>query len=696
MAVRNSWSATEAGAFKGRMAQPRLLRYRSNLLGSDKRVTNYGGGNTSCKTVQRDPLYRTDVEVLWVKGSGGDLGSMDLDGFAVLRMEALQQLKNVYRGKDHEDEMAEMLPLCAFGDGKRAASIDTPLHAFVPYAHVDHMHPDSVIALAASRGGKRMVAEVYGDRIGWLPWRRPGFELGLWLERYCRKNPKAIGVVLGSHGLFTWADDAETCYKRTLWAINQAERWVRKKTGRRKPFGRVAKPLTPRARREVAADLLPVLRGLAGQGPAKTGHFDDGKEVLEFVSSARLEKLARHGTSCPDHFLRTKIRPMVVPLSVAKRAVAGDTAELGGMFERYREDYAQYYERCRRPNSPAMRDPNAVIYLVPKVGMITLGANKARARIAAEFYTNAINVMRGAEGVDRYKGLPAQEAFDIEYWLLEEAKLQRMPKPKALSGRVAFVTGAAGGIGGAISERLLAEGANVVLADRDGASLEEAHARMAGAHGADVVRSAEVDVTDEEAVEGALRTCAVEFGGVDVVVCCAGLSTSAPVEDTRLDEWQLNMDVMGTGYFLVAREGFRLLRRQGTGGSVIFIASKNGLAASPNASAYCSAKAAEIHLARCLALEGGDAGIRVNVVNPDAVLRDSKMWSSSWRTDRARTYGISTSELEGHYRNRSVLKRSVYPSDVAESVFFLASDASAKSTGNVINVDAGHQVSFSR
>ena len=696
MSLRNKWRDKGARVPNDRMAEPRLLQYRSNLLGSDKRITNYGGGNTSCKTRQRDSLYRKDAEVLWVKGSGGDLGSMGIDGFAVLRMDGLRQLKSIYRGPNHEDEMASMLPMCAFGDSKRAASIDTPLHAFVPYSHVDHMHPDAVIALAASVNGKSLVKEVYGDKIGWLPWRRPGFELGLWLEKFCDSNPDAIGVVLGSHGLFTWADDARTCYERTLWAINKAEAWIKRRIGSRRPFGRMAKALSPRQRRMVAADLLPVIRGLAGDGPAKTGHFEDGKAVLEFVSSSRLGELAQHGTSCPDHFLRTKIRPLTVPLSVAKKAIGGNTEQLSSLCEQYRKDYAGYYEKCRRADSPAIRDPNAVIYLVPKVGMLTLGANKSTARISAEFYANAINVMRGAEGIDTYKGLPKQEAFDIEYWQLEEAKLRRLPKPKELAAKIAFVTGAAGGIGSAICERLLAEGANVMLADLDASSLEKSHEKMSKTHGHDRVRSVVMDVRDEAAVESAIKETALEFGGLDILVCCAGLSTSAPVERTELAEWQRNMDVMGTGYFLVAREGFKLLRRQGLGGSVVFIASKNGLVASPNASAYCAAKAAEIHLARCLALEGGAAGIRVNVVNPDAVLQDSKIWNSAWKSERARTYNIKTSELESHYRERSVLKRNVVPADVADAVFYFASESSAKSTGNVLNVDAGHQAAFSR
>ncbi|MBF2735347.1 MAG: bifunctional rhamnulose-1-phosphate aldolase/short-chain dehydrogenase [Betaproteobacteria bacterium AqS2] len=695
MPIPDQWNAKAAAACRGPLRDAQLLRYRSNLLGADKRVTNYGGGNTSVKTRQLDPVFRRQVEVMWVKGSGGDLGSMDLDGFAVLRMDALQQLKNIYRGPRHEDEMAHMLPHCAFPGSKRAASIDTPLHAFVPYKHVDHVHPDAVIAIAAAADGEKLTRKVYGDRIGWLPWRRPGFELGLWLEDFVKRNPKAIGVVLGSHGLFTWADDPRECYKRTLWAINTAERWLRKRSGRL-PFGRVAKPLAPAARRALAAKLLPAVRGLAGAEPYKSGHFVDSPEVLEFVSARKMEELAKLGTSCPDHFLRTKIRPLVIPLAAAEAAAAGDGKALAKLAARYRKAYASYYGRCRDAASPPIRDANAVVYLIPRLGMFTLGRDKATARIAAEYYVNAINVMRGAEGVSRYTGLREREAFRIEYWELEEAKLRRMPAPAPLAGRIALVTGAAGGIGGAIADRLLAEGANVALADIDAKRLDEAAAGFAARHGADRVRAFALDVTKEKEVARVFDGLACEYGGLDILVNCAGLSLAAPIEETDLAVWDKCMDVLATGYFLMAREAFRLLRRQDLGGSVVFIASKNGMAASPNASAYCAAKAAEVHLARCLALEGGAGGIRVNVVNPDAVLRDSRIWSSSWRRDRADAYGVGTGDLEEHYRQRSLLKRSVLPADVAEAVYFLASDAAAKSTGNVLNVDAGHPVAFPR
>ena len=695
MPIPNQWSASAVARMRGRSKDAQILRYRSNLLGSDKRVTNYGGGNTSVKTRQKDPVFGRMVDVMWVKGSGGDLGSMDLDGFAILRMDALQQLKQVYRGPKHEDEMAHMLPHCAFPGSKRAASIDTPLHAFVPYKHVDHVHPDAVIGVAAAANGERITRRIYGDRIGWLPWRRPGFQLGLWLEKFVRDNPDAIGVVLGSHGLFTWSDDPKECYDRTLWAINTAERWLKRRS-KRLPFGRVAKPLAPAARRSMAAKLLPMLRGLAGTDPHKAGHFVDDPAVLEFVCSRKMAALAKLGTSCPDHFLRTKIRPLVVPYATAAAAVDGDAKGLAQLAERYRADYARYYRRCRDAASPPMRDANAVVYLLPQVGMFTLGRDKATARIASEYYVNAINVMRGSEGVDRYTGLREREAFRIEYWELEEAKLRRMPAPKSLAGRVALVTGAAGGIGGAIAARLLDAGSNVLLTDIDGKRLKQAHEAAAAAHGADRVRSCVVDVTKEKEVAQAFDRLALEYGGIDILVNCAGLSIAAPIEDTDLATWDKCMEVLGTGYFLMARDAFRMLDRQGMGGSVIFIASKNGMAASPNASAYCTAKAAEVHLARCLALEGGPRGIRVNVVNPDAVLRNSGLWSSSWRQDRAAAYNIGEDELEDHYRKRSLLQRSVYAEDVAEAVYFLASDAAAKSTGNVLNVDAGHPMSFPR
>jgi len=691
--LENKWNAAKAAE----MSEPEKLLYRSNLLGSDKRITNYGGGNTSAKVMHADPLTGQMTQVMWVKGSGGDVGSIKMDGFATLYMDKLRALKGIYRGQDFEDEMVGLLPHCTFNLNPRAASIDTPLHAYVPKKHVDHMHPDAVIAIAASRDSRAMTAQIFGDDIGWLPWKRPGFELGLWLEKFCLENSSAKGVVLESHGLFTWDDDAEMCYKLTLDIIQKAQDWFAAQTAGKPAFGgAVHSSLGAQARRDVAARLMPVIRGQISNLQPMVGHFDDSAAVLEFVNSANMVALAELGTSCPDHFLRTKIKPLVVDFTAAKPDVAATLAGLAAQIAAYRDDYSAYYTRCKRDNSPALRDPNAVVYLVPGVGMITFAKDKATARISGEFYVNAINVMRGASAVSTYVGLPEQEAFDIEYWLLEEAKLARMPKPKSLAGRVALVTGGAGGIGSATAEKYLAEGACVMLADIDEASLAKTAQNLIARYGADVVRTVHMNVTDEAAVIRAFAEAAVEFGGLDILVSNAGIASSAPIENTTLALWQKNMDILSTGYFLVSREGFRLMRAQGMGGSVVFIASKNGLAASPNAAAYCTAKASEIHLARCLALEGAEVGIRVNVVNPDAVLRGSKIWEGDWLEQRASTYKTDKEGLEDMYRNRSLLKRSVFPEDIAEAAYFFASDLSAKSTGNIINVDAGNKEAFTR
>ena len=689
----NRWDDARAAG----MSEPELLLYRSNLLGSDKRITNFGGGNTSAKVVEKDPLSGEDVTVLWVKGSGGDVGSMKLDGFATLYQSKLDALQGIYRGLEFEDEMVGYLPHCTFNLNPRAASIDTPLHAYVPYRHVDHMHPDAVIAIAATPNSKELTKLIYGDEIGWLPWKRPGFELGLWLSKFARENPKAKGVVLESHGLFTWADTAKDCYELTLAIINKAIAWFDKETVGKAAFGgAVASALDPEKRRAVAAALMPEIRGRIGKTESKAGHFDDQDAVLEFVNAAELKPLAALGTSCPDHFLRTKIRPLVLDYDPARDNLDEVIAGLDAAIEAYRADYAAYYERCKRANSPAMRDPNAVVYLVPGVGMITFARDKATARISGEFYVNAINVMRGASSVSTYVGLPEQEAFDIEYWLLEEAKLQRMPKPKSLAGRIAFITGGAGGIGSATAVRYLQEGAVVVLADIDQGSLDGRVEELGKRFGKDNVRGVIANVTSEAQTIEAFRKTLVEYGGLDILVSNAGISSAAPFEDTTLEVWDRNISILATGYFLVSREAYRILKKQKLGGSIVFIASKNGLAASAGASAYGAAKAAEIHLARCLALEGAPFGIRVNTVNPDAVLRGSKIWQGEWRSQRAQSNRIGEDDLGEFYRKRSLLQRSVFPEDIAEAAYFLASDLSAKSTGNIINVDAGNAVSFTR
>lgn len=689
----NKWDAEHAAG----LSEPERLLYRSNLLGSDLRITNFGGGNTSAKVWQKDPLGGDEVEVLWVKGSGGDVGSMKLDGFSTLYMEKLRALKGLYRGEEFEDEMVAYLPHCTFNLNPRAASIDTPLHAYINKPHVDHMHPDAVIAIAASKNSRAITQEIYGDDIGWLPWKRPGYQLGLMLEQYFNNNPNSKGVVLESHGLFTWGDSAEECYNTTVEIINKAIAWFDGKTAGAEIFGGVRhKSLDAGRRREIASTLMPRIRSFIDAGERKIGHFNDSEAVLEFVNSHKLEELAALGTSCPDHFLRTKIRPIIIDFNPAKPDLDVVIEGLSEAFAAYREDYKGYYERCKHDNSPAMRDPNPVIYLIPGVGMLSFAKDKATARIAGEFYVNAINVMRGADTVSTYMGLDEQEAFDIEYWLLEEAKLQRMPKPKSLAGRVAVVTGGAGGIGKATCGRLLQEGACIVACDIDETALGEAISDLQAVFGKDQVRGLPVNVTSEGSVIKLMHDSCAEFGGIDILVSNAGISSAAPIDETSLEVWQRNMDILSTGYFLVAREAFKIMKLQKRPASMVFVASKNGLVASPGASAYCTAKASEIQLARCLALEGAPFGIRVNVVNPDAVLRGSKIWSGEWREQRAKAYDMDPDQLEEHYRQRSMLKLNVLPEDIAEAIYFLASDNAAKSTGNVVNVDAGHAPSFTR
>jgi rhamnulose-1-phosphate aldolase/alcohol dehydrogenase len=677
------------------LSEPELLLYRSNLLGSDLRITNYGGGNTSAKVVMPDPLTGRDVDVLWVKGSGGDLGSMKLDGFATLYLDKLQALKSRYRGREHEEEMVGYFPHCTFGLNPRATSIDTPVHCFVGHRHVDHMHADAIIAIAAARNGERLTREIFADTIGWVPWQRPGFDLGLKIGA-ASERPGAVGLILGSHGLVTWAGTSRECYRTTLRIVQQAADWLAAH-GRAEPFGPLVAPPLPEAERQaLVAELGPALRGKLSTLGRKVMHHVDSPGVLEFVGSARAEELAGKGTTCPDHFLRTRIRPLFVPFAPGRETAADLLPRLDALVARYRDEYAAYYERCKRPDSPAMRDPYPVLVLVPGVGLLAFQKDKATARVAAEYMVNTINVIRWSEGVDTYEPISEQEAFNIEYWPLEEAKLQRLPKPKELEGRIALVTGGAGGIGGAVARRLLADGANVVLTDIDPGALQSAMGELVQAHGADRVRGIQGDVTSEAAVRGWFEHTAREFGGIDILVSNAGIASASPIDETSLATWQRNIDILATGYFLVAREGYALMKRQGGGGSIIFVGSKNALVASAGAAAYCTAKAAELHLARCLALEGAEHGIRVNVVNPDAVIRGSRIWSGSWRAERAASNRIDEDKVEEFYRQRSLLKRNVLPEDVAEAVAFFASDRSSKSTGNIVNVDAGNVTAFTR
>ncbi len=680
--------------------EPGLLLYRSNLLGSDLRITNYGGGNTSAKIWQRDPLIGEQVEVLWVKGSGGDVGSMKLDGFSTLYMDKLRALKSLYRGLENEDEMVGYLPHCTFNLNGRAASIDTPLHSSLPYAHVDHMHPDAVIAIAAMAHSEAITKQVFEGTVGWMPWLRPGYELGQQLAACNAAHPGLRGIVLGGHGLFSWGDTAKACYENTVDLIERAQGWLAQERSARKVqvFGGARfETLATDDSQATLARVLPVLRGLSAEGAPKLLHLNTSPEVLEFVNSADLEPLAALGTSCPDHFLRTKIRPLIVPEAVYRLTGAPLKAALQDLLAGYRADYSAYYERCKRANSPALRDPNPVVILLPRIGIVTIAKDKATARIAGEFYVNAINVMREANAVDQYVGLPEQEAFDIEYWLLEEAKLQRMPKAKPLVGKVALVTGGAGGIGQAIAKRMLAEGACVVLADIDQEALDTVGADLAKSHGRDHVRGVRCDVTSEASVIAAFDRAAIEFGGVDILVSNAGIASAAPIDETTLELWNRNQAILATGYFLVAREAFKQMKAQGTGGSMIMIASKNGMVASNQATAYCAAKAAEIQLSRSFALEGAPLGIRSNVVNPDAVIRGSKIWTGQWSSERAAANKIDEGDLEAFYRDRSMLKRSVFPEDIAEATYFFAAEhLSAKSTGNILNVDAGNLAAFTR
>jgi len=692
------WDESKAAAMAG--DDVALLVYRSNLLGADLRLTNYGGGNTSCKATAIDPLTGKETEVMWVKGSGGDLGTMKRSGLAALYVDRLRNLKNIYRGIEHEDEMVELFNHCIYDLSSKAPSIDTPLHGFLPFKHIDHLHPDAAIAIAAAKDGERITKELFGGTIGWVKWQRPGFDLGLQLKQCLDENPGIRGIMLGSHGLFTWGDSAYESYMNTLEVIECCAQFLEDNYGQKRPVfgGQKIQSLAKEERMKKAASLAPILRGFCSSQTKMIGHFTDDDRVLQFINSNDLGKLAPLGTSCPDHFLRTKISPLVLNLAagddISNTSVVKE--RIAPLFADYRKMYAEYYNTCKHPNSPAMRDANPVVILYPGVGMFTFAKDKQTARVAAEFYINAINVMRGAEAVSEYTSLPRQEAFNIEYWLLEEAKLQRMPKPKTLSGRIALVTGSAGGIGKAIARKFAEEGACVVINDMNAERLEEAKKEFQTSFGKDVFAADILDVTKADSIEQTLRTATLAFGGVDIVVNNAGLSISKPIEEHSEKDWDILYDVLVKGQFLVTQKAVDIMRKQDMGGDVLNIVSKNALVSGPNNAGYGSAKAAQMHLSRLNAAELGKDKIRVNVVNPDAVISGSNIWSGGWAEGRAKAYGITIEELPGYYAKRTLLNEIIAPEDIANACFAFVGGLLSKSTGNVLNVDGGVAVAFVR
>ncbi|MBV8252626.1 MAG: bifunctional aldolase/short-chain dehydrogenase [Chitinophaga sp.] len=692
------WDAEKAASMAG--DEVALLIYRSNLLGADLRLTNYGGGNTSCKATALDPLTNRATEVMWVKGSGGDLGTLKKSGLAALYLEKLHQLKNIYKGKQMEDDMVELLNHCIYDLQSKAPSIDTTLHAFLPFKHIDHLHPDAAIAIAASKDGRAITTELFNGTIGWVEWQRPGFDLGLQLQQCLEENPGIRGIMLGSHGLFTWGDTAYESYINTLEVIERCAAYIQEHEGVKRPVfgGKKIDALSPVDRTKQAAALAPILRGACSGHHRMIGHFTDDERVLQFINSQDLPRLAPMGTSCPDHFLRTKISPLVLDLAATADLThpAEIKLQLQPQFDAYRKLYEEYYNACKHPNSPAMRDPNPIVILWPGVGMFTFAKDKQTARVAAEFYINAINVMRGAEAISSYIALPRQEAFDIEYWLLEEAKLQRMPKPKPLSGRIALVTGSAGGIGKAIAQKFAAEGAAVVICDNDATRLENATTAFNIQFGRDGYTAFPLDVTRKENVDAIFSHAALTFGGVDIVVNCAGLSISKPLDEHTEADWDLLYDVLVKGQFLVTQGGVAVMRKQQIGGDILNIVSKNALVSGPNNAAYGSAKAAQLHLSRLNAAELGPDRIRVNVVNPDAVISDSKIWEGAWAAGRAKAYGVKVEELPAFYASRTLLNEIILPEDIANACFVFVSGLLNKATGNVLNVDGGVAMAFVR
>jgi rhamnulose-1-phosphate aldolase/alcohol dehydrogenase len=668
------------------------LLARSNRLGSDPKNTNYAGGNASAKGTATDPVTGQPAGLLWVKGSGGDLGTLTAAGLAVLRLDALRALTGVYPGVDREDEMVAAFDFCAFGKGGAAPSIDTAMHGLVEAAHVDHLHPDAGIAFATAADGESLTRECFGARVAWVPWRRPGFQLGLDIAAIRREHPDAIGVILGGHGITAWGDTSDECEARSLEIIAAAQRFIDER-GKANPFGKlIAEPLPETERRARAAALAPVIRGLASTDKRQLGHFSDAPAVLDFVGSEKLAPLAALGTSCPDHFLRTKVRPMVLDLP-PDAPLDAVTARLRELHAAYRADYQAYYERYATADSPPMRGADPAIVLVPGTGMFSYGADKQTARVAGEFYLNAINVMRGAEAISAYAPIPESEKFRIEYWELEEAKLRRRPAPKPLAGRIALVTGGGSGIGRATAQRLAAEGACVVVADRDTGAAAKVAAELGSA---DVAVPVTADVTSEDDIAGAVAAAALAFGGVDLVVNNAGLSISKPLAETTLADWDILHDVMARGSFLVSREAAKAMEAQAMGGDIVYIVSKNGVFAGPANIAYGAAKADQAHQVRLLAAELGGIGVRVNGINPDGVVRGSGIFAGGWGAQRAAVYGVPEEELGAFYAQRTLLKKEVLPGHVAAAVFALVGGDLSLTTGLLIPVDAGVAAAFLR
>ena len=692
------WDEAKAASLEG--DEVALLIYRSNLLGADLRLTNYGGGNTSCKAMAKDPLTGEETEVMWVKGSGGDIGTLKKNGLAALYVDKLRSLKNVYRGIEFEDEMVELFNHCIYDLASKAPSIDTPLHGFLPFKHIDHLHPDAAIAIAAAKDGEKITKELFKGTIGWVNWQKPGFDLGLQLKQCLDENPGIRGIMLGSHGLFTWGDTAYESYINTLEVVERCAEYIQENIGKKGPVfgGAKIQSASKENRLKQAAALAPVLRGFCSSNKNRIGHFTDDNRVLEFINSNDLDRLAPLGTSCPDHFLRTKISPLVLELPADEdlTIIKDIKDKLKPAFVAYRKMYAQYYADCKHPGSPAMRDANPVVILYPGIGMFTFAKDKQTARVAAEFYTNAINVMKGAEAISEYTSLPRQEAFNIEYWLLEEAKLQRMPKPKTLTGKIALVTGSAGGIGKAIAKKFANEGACVIINDNDASRLESAKEEFTKQYGKDVYVAELLDVTDAVTIRNSYNAAALEFGGVDIIVNCAGLSISKPIEEHTEKDWDLLYNVLVKGQFLVTQAGVELMRKQDMGGDILNIVSKNALVSGPNNAGYGSAKAAQLHLSRLNAAELGKDHIRVNVVNPDAVISDSKIWAGAWADGRAKAYGVKVEELPAYYAKRTLLNEIINPEDIANACFAFVGGLLNKSTGNVLNVDGGVAMAFVR